>query len=62
MKPSPMLFASFWKSVRPFFFSSFEMAEYRDEFIDLEVGIIKGGIFVAFAFSFFSFSRWGFDD
>lgn len=45
MNPYPRLDASFWKSAKPLRFSSLEMAEYRDELIDFDVGIISGGIF-----------------
>lgn len=50
MKFYPKLLANFWKSAKPFLFSSLDMAEYLEEFIDLEVGIMRGGIFVCVVF------------
>lgn len=47
MNPSPKLLASFCKSAKPLRFSSLDIYEYRDEFIDFEVGMIKGGILVS---------------
>lgn len=47
MNPSPKLLASFCKSAKPLRFSSLDIYEYRDEFIDFDVGMIKGGILVS---------------
>jgi hypothetical protein len=45
MKPSPIELAKSRSYVTPFVRSYLDMAEYREEWIDLEEGSIKGGIF-----------------
>lgn len=46
MNPSPMALASSLSSPTPLTRSSLEMAEYLEDWIDLEEGRIKGGILV----------------
>ena len=44
MNDSPKLMANFLISANPFLLSSLEIAEYREELMDLEVGRMRGGI------------------
>ena len=44
--PYPKFDANFCKSDRPFRFYYLDIAEYREEFIDFDVGSKRGGILV----------------
>ena len=44
MNDSPKFMANFLISANPFLLSSLEIAEYREELMDLEVGRMRGGI------------------